>query len=674
MIYAEYCKQIEYVCRLIAYCTAVHNSAIFNSMVTLQIQNLNLAFGDRDILKDVSFTLDGKSRAALAGANGCGKSTLLKVITGQLASDGMNISKTRGIHISYLPQSDIVLPHKTVYETAEEGYARFKETADEIEKLRSEITEENYEAKLSLIDELEDRLEDASYERRQARIEQILQGLGFKRSDFSRVTSEFSGGYQMRIALARILVESPDILLLDEPTNYLDIEAITWLKSYLRNFPGGLMLVSHDIDFLDETVNVVYELFKGKLTRYSGNYSSYLKQREAEIEEIMHRYEEQQSEIEKTERFIERFRYKATKSRQVQSRITALEKMEIVEIPDHLKKLTFSFPPAPHSGNDVEIAEHLHKAYGDHVIFNDLSFIVRKKERLAIAGRNGTGKSTLLRILAHQDSSFSGILRDGAGLKIGYYAQESEKTLNNANTVLGELEEVADTRDLPRLRNMLGSFLFHDDDVFKSVGVLSGGEKSRLALLKILLHPANLLILDEPTNHLDINTKEMLLEAIKAYDGTVVFVSHDTHFIKNLATRILYLSDEEPVFFEGDYDYFSYKLEEKESRFLEKEKAAKAVKSAQMKPDSASSDHRSQKERRNQIQKLEKQLDALMKKIDDLTLSIKSLEDKMGQPEVYSVPAKISEVVKEKETMEAEVEKLNEEWFTLSQELEELQK
>ena len=288
--------------------------------------------------------------------------------------------------------------------------------------------------------------------------------------------------------------------------------------------------------------------------------------------------------------------------------------------------------------------------------------------------RNGTGKSTLLRILAHQDSSFSGTLRDGAGLKIGYYAQESEKTLNNANTVLGELEEVADTRDLPRLRNMLGSFLFHDDDVFKSVGVLSGGEKSRLALLKILLHPANLLILDEPTNHLDINTKEMLLEAIKTYDGTVVFVSHDTHFIKNLATRILYLSDEEPVFFEGDYDYFSYKLEEKESRFLEKEKAAKAVKSAQMKPDSASSDHRSQKERRNQIQKLEKQLDALMKKIDDLTLSIKSLEEKMGQPEVYSVPAKISEVVKEKETMEAEVEKLNEEWFTLSQELEELQK
>ena len=605
MIYAEYCKQIEYVCRLIAYCTAVHNSAILDFMVTLQIQNLNLAFGDRDILKDVSFTLDGKSRAALAGANGCGKSTLLKVITGQLASDGMNISKTRGIHISYLPQSDIVLPHKTVYETAEEGYARFRETADEIERLRSEITQENYEAKLSLIDELERRLEDASYDRRQARIEQILQGLGFRRSDFSRVTSEFSGGYQMRIALARILVESPDILLLDEPTNYLDIEAITWLKNYLKNFPGGLMLVSHDIDFLDETVNVVYELFKGKLTRYSGNYSSYLKQREAEIEEIMHRYEEQQSEIEKTERFIERFRYKATKSRQVQSRITALEKMEIIEIPDHLKKLSFSFPPAPHSGNDVEIAEHLHKAYGDHVIFNDLSFIVRKKERLAIAGRNGTGKSTLLRILAHQDDSFSGTLRDGAGLKIGYYAQESEKTLNNANTVLGELEEVADTGDLPRLRNMLGSFLFHDDDVFKSVSVLSGGEKSRLALLKILLHPANLLLLDEPTNHLDINTKEMLLEAIKAYDGTVVFVSHDTHFIKNLATRILYLSDEEPVFFEGDYDYFSYKLEEKESRFLEREKAVKAGKSQEKKTVSSSDDHRSQKERRNQIQKLE---------------------------------------------------------------------
>ena len=588
-------------------------------MVTLQVRNLCLSFGDRDILKNVSFTLDGRSRAALTGANGCGKTTLLKVVTGQIPSDDVSITKTRGIFISYLPQSDIVLPDKCVYDIAEEGYERFRRLYEEAQELRGDMDETNYESRLERIGQIEDRLEEVAYDRRRGRIEQILQGLGFRRDDFTRPAGEFSGGYQMRIALARILVEDPDILLLDEPTNYLDIEAIVWLKGYLKSFDGGLMLVSHDVDFLDDTVDTVYELFKGRLTRYSGNYTSYMRQREAEIAETMKRYEAQQQEMEKTERFIERFRYKATKSRQVQSRITALEKMELVEIPDHLKRMSFSFPPAPHSGNDVMIAEHLGKAYGDHVIFRDLSFVVRKGERLAIAGRNGTGKSTLLRIMAHQDASYTGLIRDGAGVRIGYYAQESEKTLDECNSVLEEVESVADTRDIPRLRNLLGSFLFQGDDVMKKVQVLSGGEKSRLALLKILLHPANLLLLDEPTNHLDINSKDMLLEAIKAYDGTVVFVSHDTHFIKNLATRILYLSDdEEPQFFEGDYDYFSYKLEEKEKAFLLKREDDKRQGGDTPSPVKANAqDHRQQKERRNRIQKLERESDSLMEERAD---------------------------------------------------------
>ena len=646
--------------------------AILNGMATLQIHNLSLSFGDRDLLKEVSFTLDSSSRAALSGANGSGKSTLLKVVTGQVQADSAQITKTRGIQVSYLPQSDIVLPDKSVMETAEEGYKRWHDLAAEAERLRHEVDEENWEAKLNRIGEIEDALSEVGYERRRGRLEQILQGLGFHRQDFDRPAREFSGGYQMRIALARILAEDPDILLLDEPTNYLDIDAIVWLKGYLKSFRGGLMLVSHDVDFLDDTVNCVYELFKGRLTRYSGNYSAYQKQRQAEIEDQVKRYYEQQDEIEKTERFIERFRYKATKSRQVQSRITALEKIELVEIPEHLKKISFSFPPAPHSGNDVMTLEHVSKAYGDHVIFRDLSFVVRKGERLAIAGRNGTGKSTLLRIMAHQDLDFSGSLKDGAGLKTGYYAQESGKTLDPARTVLEEVESVADTKDIPRLRNLLGSFLFQGDDVFKKVGVLSGGEKSRLALLKILLHPANLLLLDEPTNHLDINAKDMLLEAVKAYNGTLVFVSHDSHFIKNLATRILYLSeDEEPVFFEGDYDYFSYKLEEKEKAFLENQDDVKTSTSAQVKA-SPSADHRAQKERRNQAQKLEKESAGILEKLSTLEAKVKELEAQMGLSEVYSDSQRIKAVVSEKKALEKEIEALNERWFEVSEELEAL--
>lgn len=634
----------------------------------MQIQNACLSFADRKILNDVSFTIDQKTRAALAGANGCGKSTLLKVITGIIPADGINISKTKGITVSYLPQADILLPQKSVYEVAEEGYDKYKALVNEYEEIAKELDgigqQDKYSHILSRMNEINEILDDVGYYHRRSRIEQILQGLGFKMSDLSSPSSTFSGGWQMRIALARILVEDPDILLLDEPTNYLDIEAMVWLKNYLKAFDGGVILVSHDQGFLDDTVDCVYELFKGNLTRYSGNYTSYLKQREAEIQMLEKAYEQQAAEIEKTQEFIERFRYKATKAKQVQSRIKSLEKTELIEIPDHLKKLSFSFPEAPHSGNDVLVIEKLFKAYGSNVIFEDLSFVVRKKERLAITGRNGEGKSTLLRILAGVDDDFKGVVRDGAGVKKGYFAQDNEKTLNDNNTVLEEVESIADTKDIPRLRSLLGAFLFNGDDVFKKVSVLSGGEKSRLSLLKILLHPCNLLLLDEPTNHLDINAKEMLLEAIKAYDGTVIFVSHDTHFIKNLATKILYLSDDKPEFFEGDYDYFAYKLEEKENKFLQSEKKKSDV------IENKSQSHQEQKAKRNMIQKLEKECDDLLLSCDKLKNEIKALEERMADPAIYSNAAKISELVKQKEEKEKALESLEESWFEASERLE----
>ena len=637
-------------------------------MFTMQIQNACLSFADRKILNDVSFTIDQKTRAALAGANGCGKSTLLKVITGIIPADGINISKTKGITVSYLPQADILLPQKSVYEVAEEGYDKYKALVNEYEEIAKELDgigqQDKYSHILSRMNEINEILDDVGYYHRRSRIEQILQGLGFKMSDLSSPSSTFSGGWQMRIALARILVEDPDILLLDEPTNYLDIEAMVWLKNYLKAFDGGVILVSHDQGFLDDTVDCVYELFKGNLTRYLGNYTSYLKQREAEIQMLEKAYEQQAAEIEKTQEFIERFRYKATKAKQVQSRIKSLEKTELIEIPDHLKKLSFSFPEAPHSGNDVLVIEKLFKAYGSNVIFEDLSFVVRKKERLAITGRNGEGKSTLLRILAGVDDDFKGVVRDGAGVKKGYFAQDNEKTLNDNNTVLEEVESIADTKDIPRLRSLLGAFLFNGDDVFKKVSVLSGGEKSRLSLLKILLHPCNLLLLDEPTNHLDINAKEMLLEAIKAYDGTVIFVSHDTHFIKNLATKILYLSDDKPEFFEGDYDYFAYKLEEKENKFLQSEKKKSDV------IENKSQSHQEQKAKRNMIQKLEKECDDLLLSCDKLKNEIKALEERMADPAIYSNAAKISELVKQKEEKEKALDSLEERWFEASERLE----
>ena len=638
-------------------------------MKNLQVQELTLAFADREILRDVSFNMNEKTRCALAGANGCGKSTLLKALTGEIQSDSKKVSITKGARISYLPQSDIVLGEKSVYDTAEEGYSRFQAVLDEIKDCEERTGNGGKEAMSAAerLSELHETLVDSGYWDRKSRIETILMGLGFNVSDFTREAREFSGGYQMRIALARILVENPDFLLLDEPTNYLDIEAMTWLLDYLKGFNGGLMIVSHDQEFLDSLVTEVYELFNGRLTRYTGNYTKYTETRTMEIEALEKAKKKQEEDMEKTEEFIERFRYKATKAKQVQSRIKMMEKVETIEVPGHLKKLHFSFPPSPHSGNDVMVVENLNKKYGDNTIYKDFSFLVSKGERLAITGRNGAGKSTLLRILAGVDPGYPGIVKKGAGVIKGYFAQDTEKTLNPDNDLVEELETIADTKDQPRLRNMLGAFLFSDDDVFKKVKVLSGGEKSRLALLKILLHPSNLLLLDEPTNHLDINAKEMLLEAIKNYGGTVIFVSHDKHFIKNLATRILYISQDGPEFFTGGYDYFEYKLEEKEAKW--RVERNKTKEKPEVKPVSSYSE---MKAKRNRIRALEKELESISKEMDGLNNDISFLKGETEKSEVYSFPDKINAIMKKKEEKERILEEKEELWLLKSEELEAL--
>jgi len=640
-------------------------------MATLQVQDLHLAFGDRDILDGVSFILTSQSRTALCGANGCGKSTLLKVISGEIKPDFMDKSVTKGMTIAYLPQSDIVLGEDTAYGEVEKGYGRYSALLQEKETIGERLTQahegDKTDGMLGRIHEIEEELLSSGYYNRTMKIGQVMAGLGFAPSDLPRPCKEFSGGWQMRIALARTLVEKADLMLLDEPTNYLDIEALTWLKNYLKVYKGGLFLVSHDQGFLDDTVNEVFELFHGKLKRYAGNYTQYQAEREQEIKELEAKAKAQEELVEKTEQFIERFRYKATKSKQVQSRIKQMDKLEEIDIPEHLKRLEFSFPPAPHSGNDVLNAEHITKHYGDIDVFDDLSFMIHKGDRLAVTGRNGAGKSTLLRILVGKETGYQGVVRLGAGVVIGYYAQEAETTLDPKNTVLEELATVATTNDLPKLRTYLGSFLFQGDDVFKSVDVLSGGERSRLALLKILLHPVNLLVLDEPTNHLDINAKQMLLQALGNYDGTMVFVSHDTYFISHIANRILYLNHgEEPQFFEGDWDYFSYKLNEKEMY-----EETQPVEEKKEEKESVLS-YKEANRLRNRVISLERQCKDKQDEVTLLEGKIKELEAEMEKPAVYSDIKRVTQVMRDKQQAEGQKTAVEDAWFALSSELDQL--
>ena len=631
-------------------------------MGTLQVQHISLAFSDRDLLLNINFMLNEKSRSALVGGNGSGKSTLLKVINGDMQADTIELSTTKGLRVAYLPQSDIVFEEDTLFNEAEKSYSRFNSILKEKKQLEKYLENskenENLEPTLLKLHDIQEELLRSGYFDRKISIEKILLGLGFEMSDFERTCNEFSGGWQMRIALAKVLLENPDIMLLDEPTNYLDIEARIWLKNYLKAYKGGLMLVSHDQGFLDDTINEVFELFNGKLTHYSGNYSSYLIQREIEIEQKKKLLEKQQSQIEKTEQFIEKFRYKASKAKQVQSRIKQIEKIELVEIPSHLKKLHFTFPPAPNSGKEVLKINNLSKNYGKLNIFDDLNLLISKKDRVAVTGRNGKGKSTLLRMLCKRDKEYEGNIIDGANVEIGYFAQDTEKTLNPKNTVIEELESISNTNQLPLLRNYLGAFLFQGDDAFKSVSVLSGGERSRLALLKILMHPVNLLILDEPTNHLDINAKEMLIQALKNYDGTMIFVSHDTYFIEHLATRILYLSDDKPIVFEGDYNYFKYKLEEKEQYIDENnESDDKKIESK------GALDYKAQREKNNKINKLKRENEKIFKENEKIMSKIDKLEIEMSKEEVYSIAHEINKVIEKKEKLEKQLEINEEEWL-----------
>ena len=536
-------------------------------MAFVQFTKVSLAFGDRDILKNVSLNLAAGSRACLAGANGSGKSTLMKVIAGELLPDSGERAVQRGTRISYLPQSGIVHCGKRLRDEVETAFAPMRALLEEAERIGGllESAHSDDGAVASLITEhhrLQEQVEDSGYYRREVLVTSVLAGLGFAPGDLDRDTGEFSGGWQMRIALAKVLLEQPDIILLDEPTNYLDIEARAWLEGWLEKASGGLLLVSHDRYFLDVTVNEVYEIFQGSLKRYAGNYSAYEDKRQAELATLMKRYAEQQEEIARTDALIRRFRYKASKAAFAQELIKRLDKMEHIEIPENFKKININIPPPPRSPRVALAIEGLGKSYGTRQVLSGLDLALDSGERLVVTGPNGAGKTTLLRILSGGDSDFSGTVKYGPGISAGYFSQDAAESMQGKEQVLEFMESDAPMALIPRMRDMLGAFLFRGDDVYKSVSVLSGGEKSRLALLHMLLKPMNLLILDEPTNHLDLHSKDILLGALRQFEGTIIFVSHDRSFMEALSTKTLELSpgaEQCPArarLFYGNYGYY----------------------------------------------------------------------------------------------------------------------
>lgn len=654
-------------------------------MAFVQFSQVSLAFGDRDILKDVSVNLMTGTKAALTGANGAGKSTLIKVMAGLVNPDSGSRIAQKDTRIAYLPQSGLTHHGCTLRQEADKAFDFGYKLQQEIDSIGDQLkagtgNTDNLLERQSL---LLTALEESGWHRRETQAESVLLGLGFSREDLQRQTEEFSGGWQMRIALAKALMQNPDILLLDEPTNYLDIEARDWLEKFLVNFKGAFLLVSHDRYFLDVTINEVYELFNGDLKRYKGNFTHYEKVREVELQTLMAEYEKQQDEIAKLQDFIRRFGVQATKAAQAQDRQKALDKIlaNKIEIPESLKKIHFKFPPAPHAGNLVLRTKGLTKSYdGVRNVIENLDLTVENGELLVVAGRNGTGKSTLLRMLAGVDPVSAGEIIPGSGVKIGYFSQDNAETIKGSETILDYVESRAPTELIPKVRDMLGAFLFRGDDVFKSLDVLSGGEKSRIALLQLLLSPNNLLILDEPTNHLDMHSKDVLMNALKAFGGTVIFVSHDRGFIEGLATKVLELTPGRYREFPGDYRYYMERIQAESEGTVGQFESGTGIAVASVKSTNSAAGRNAvvepvettksagkmnweeQKKLEAEKRKNEKEVARIEKEIEDAENEKSALEQKMSLPEVYSNGAKAKEVQSKIDALAATIDELNVAW------------
>jgi ATP-binding cassette subfamily F protein 3 len=531
----------------------------------LSLQNAGKRYGPRVLFLEANWLIRSKEKTALVGANGTGKSTIMKVLAGLETLDYGQMQQTRGMSIGYLPQEGLALTGRTVFEECLSVFDELHEMAREMERLGGQLAVldhegAEYEAVAERYSMLQERFHALDGYALDAQVGGVLTGLGFSKEDWTRQTDEFSGGWQMRIALAKLLLAKPNLLLLDEPTNHLDLETRNWLEDYLRSYPFGYILISHDRYFLDVTIDRTVEIWNKRVNIYQGNYTKYLSQKDERRTQLQAAYTNQRHQIEHLEAFINRFRYQATKAKQVQSRIKELEKIERIEIPEEESTIHFRFPQPQPSGRMVAEAEGLAKSYGPKQVFKDVRFRIDRGDRVALVGVNGAGKSTLIRLLTGSEPPTAGHIRLGHNVVCEYFAQDQYKVLDSDARMIDDISRAAVKVPEGELRSLLGCFLFSGDDVFKPLGVLSGGERNRFALARILVSPSNFLLLDEPTNHLDMRAKDVLLDALAAFSGTVVFVSHDRYFIDRLATRVLEVEGGNVTSHEGNYeDYLRWK-------------------------------------------------------------------------------------------------------------------
>ena len=536
----------------------------------IQLSNAGKRFGPKVLFQELDWLITPHDRVGLVGANGTGKTTLLKILAGTESLDYGTMTQQRGIQSGYLPQDGLSLSGRTVFAECLSVFENVHQMQREQEDLAHRMAEVDHaSAEYQQIAERFHRIQAEMQARDgytiEAEVGTVLNGLGFKKEDWERRTEEFSGGWQMRIALAKLLLQKPNLLLLDEPTNHLDLETRNWLEQYLVNYPHAYVLISHDRYFLDVTVKKTAEIWNKQVFFYSGNYERYLAQKAERRAQLEAAYANQKEKIDQLEAFINRFRYQATKAKQVQSRIKELERMEKIEVPPEEKAIHFSFPQPRPSGRMVAEAKDLAKSYGAKPVFSDVNFVIERGDRIALVGVNGAGKSTLIKLLASSEQATSGELRLGHNVDVDYFAQDQYKALDPDARMLDDLFEAAPRSTQTELRSLLGCFLFSEDDVFKTIGVLSGGERNRYALARMLLHPSNFLLLDEPTNHLDLRAKDVLLNSLQKFTGTVVFVSHDRYFIDKLATRVFEIGEGRVEVFPGNYEDYLWRKEGKDN-------------------------------------------------------------------------------------------------------------
>ena len=643
----------------------------------LQINNLSLQYGDKHLFKDISVRLNHQDHVGLVGVNGTGKSTLLKMMMGIIETDFGVITKSKKSTIGYLPQEiEGLSPKRTLREEAETAFEHLLKMQRELDTINEQLGHADPQSTffadlLHQQGELQHQLDGSDFFHIEGKIEKILTGLGFSQTDMDKACADFSGGWQMRIMLAKLLLSHPSFIFLDEPTNHLDIESLTWLEDFLKSYQGGMIIISHDRAFLDNLANMTWELSLGKLTVYKGNYSKYLTDKNTRLEVQKAAYNNQQAKIQQTMRFVTRFRAKSTKAKQVQSRLKQLSHMDMLELEDSEQKISFRFPPATSSGRLAILADKLGKKYGKKLVFDNLNLEINRGDKVAVVGMNGAGKSTLVKILAGLIKPSHGKIRQGHNVKISYFGQHQAQELSKELTVLQTMEQTNVEQTVTSTRSILGAFLFRGDEVDKKVMVLSGGEKSRLALAKMIITPANLLIMDEPTNHLDMMSQDILQEGLKQYDGSIIVVSHNRFFLDGFVNKVLEIKNGQATMFEGNVKYYLNKVKQAEENPAgdKNRKGGKFSSSGINTKNTKKSSKEIRKEnarnraaRNKHLAPLKKQLANLEREIEELEEIKKKLEMVLADPELYNDQDAFAEKSREYQKTTERLERIYPDW------------